>query len=126
MAITMNKPRRFKQPNPLATASGGMRNPQPPGIKNPPAKSMHATKAVPQHQRTDPSQVDKPDYKPAASKGDRTKTTMVAGPSQGNSDVNSEAIGSLMGPASGTPAAFKSKKPKAKQMPFYGNLMGAK
>lgn len=114
----------FKQPNPGRTASGG----HPGKLINPvhpKQQSSHVVSTVPAHKKTAVGQVSKPDYRPKVTLMKNNQAggeKMVAGMNMGQSDINSEAIGSQMGPATGTPPAFKSKKPKAKQMPFYGAM----
>jgi len=126
MALLPLRPLPFSQPSPDATAAGGHPH------KNlgkflhaPKAKSKHRTHKAPFPTGKPYQPQVNPDYKPAGdsrAKNLTMKSTQVAGPNMGQSDVNSEAIGSLMGPAStsSTPPAFKSRKAKAKQMPFYG------
>lgn len=110
----------FKQPKGPVGAQ-----PMRGSITAPKQSGAHRERGVPAHSRSGVTQVNKPDYKPKGMGNvKRTKETQVNGPSQGQSDVNSESIGSLMGPApvSATPASFKSKNAKSKQMPFYGNM----
>jgi hypothetical protein len=119
------RPRPFSQPSPDVTAAGGHPH------KNL-GRYLHAPK---ERKRQNERKVEATgrqkfvpadgEYKPKGRSRDEStyvKTATVAGPNEGQSDINSEAIGSLLGPApvSATPSAFKSRKAKAKQMPFYG------
>jgi hypothetical protein len=118
MALLPTRPLPFSQPSPDATAAGGHPH------KNL-GKFLHPPKEIKRHNvRPVPHPTGKKFQPRGNSKASNPnlKVKPVAGPNMGQSDVNSEAIGSLMGPASTglIPPAFKSRKAKAKQMPFYG------
>jgi hypothetical protein len=126
MALLPLKPKPFTQPSPDVTAAGGHPHRNLGNyLHAPKERKRHQEHRVPRtgNQKLVPADGD---YKPKGSSRGRSKfvkTAQVGGPNEGQSDVNSEAIGTLMGPApvSATPPAFKSKKPKAKQgLPFYG------
>lgn len=118
MALLPVRPLPFSQPSPDATAAGGHPHRNLGSyLHAPKEKKRHNVRPVP-----------RPNGKKFQPRGNskasnpNLKVTPVAGLNMGQSDINSEAIGSQMGPAStsSAPPAFKSKKPKAKQMPFYG------
>lgn len=125
MALLPVRPLPFQQPSPDVTAAGGHPH------RNL-GKYLHAPKEKKRHHERKVEATGRQKLVPAGgnyrpkgnsrAQSNYVKTTQVGGPNQGQSDVNSEAIGSLLGPApvGSTPAAFKSRKPKAKQMPFYG------
>jgi|SRR5580765_2714379 len=118
MPLLPLRPLPFSQPSPDATAAGGHPH------RNL-GSYLHAPKVKKRHNERQVPHPNGKKFQPrgnSRAKNPNLKVTPVAGPNMGQSDVNSEAIGSLMGPAStsSTPPAFKSRKAKAKQMPFYG------
>ena len=118
MSLLPLRPLPFSQPSPDVTAAGGHPHKNLGAFLHAPKVKKHL------NERKVPKPVgDK--FQPrgnSRAKNPNLKIKPVAGANMGQSDVNSEAIGSLMGTAStsSAPPAFKSRKAKAKQMPFYG------
>lgn len=125
MALLPLRPKPFNQPSPDVTAAGGHPHRNLGSYLHAPKERKRQNErraAPPTKQSVVPASGD---YKPEGinqAKSKYVKTATVAGQNEVQSDINSEAIGSLLGPApvSATPSAFKSRKAKAKQMPFYG------
>lgn len=125
MALLPLRPVPFKQPSPDVTAAGGHPHKNLGGYLHAPKERKRQNERKVEATGKQKFVPADGEYKPKGrgrEKSTYVKTAQVGGQDEGQSDINSEAIGSLLGPApvSATPPAFKSRKAKAKQMPFYG------